>query len=214
MSKPATKLVNYSTIDAYTLYASKLLADNPTYKSKFQRSIKYEFIYDGDKLVMSYKIFKTVIASFNRKAGQAIKHGYSIDLGNGLGYLFVVRIERSPNGKQVLNKGESKKLYAKLKADGTLTKENWKVFHSDEEYIKLHWFKPSFTRATHGLPEWTFYKFKTAGGQPGKGFRQELSRDIMINPSLKALYPFISRKQPPTYYKKEVGVLDQKFNVL
>ncbi len=217
MSKPIVKPVNRVTKDAYAAYAKKLLLENPTYTVKKYKDIIYEQILDADgKIVMSYKIFKTVASGFNKKAGDYIINGYSLDLMNRMGCLFIVRIERGPNAKKRLNRGESFKLRRTLKEAGTLTADNWRVYYNDEEYVKMHWYKPAFAQVPDKLIDFKFYKFTPAGGTAGNGFRLKMSREVSTNPGLKSLYPFVPwmRIGEANIKNNKVGVLPSDFNGL
>lgn len=194
MSKIATKPKTFSVQDSYEEYTKKLISKNPFLVGKRKYSIANgEVTYSIDnKLYIDYKKYKRVIASFCIKAAIRLLNGYTIDLLNGLGYLYICRIGRNPNNPK-LNKGESYKLKKELTAAGTVTDDNWKVFYTDDEYIRLKWSKTSYIRNL------LFYTFTPAGGQVGKGFRQQMSRAITANPSFKALYPFIPYKPSPSH---------------
>lgn len=185
-TKPATLSVHHM----YALYANRLLATGKYIgkrTAKYTWSIPNNAIFDKEtgKEVMNYKLFKRVIALYNLYAGESLIKGYTLNLLNGLGNIFIARKERDPN-IQSLNQHESRKLYAKLKEEGTLTKHNWKVFYTDNEFITTVWHKER-----KSLRNILFYKFVPAGGQPGKGFRAKVSKSIFANPMLKGLYPFI-----------------------
>jgi hypothetical protein len=122
----------------------------------------------------------------HKKATASIINGYSYDLLNGMGYLFVIRKERRPDSPR-LNRNASYKLRKELKEKGTLTEHNWKIFYQEDDYCKTHWFKPStrFIRSKY-CPDIKIYSFK-----PVKQYRIALVRTILVNPTVKAFYPFV-----------------------
>jgi hypothetical protein len=188
-------MYSVSTLDSYNSYVKKLLVDNIGFKAKSKGIYKYAEVYKEDgSLYISYKLYKKIVSLFNIKAGIKLIHGYHIHVPP-LGYLYIGIHKRSVV-KPRLNRGESFKLRKQLEAEGTLTKENWLVYYTDDDYIKLTWFKQAAIRNI------IYYKFLPAGGQPNKGFRQIMSREISSNPNLKALYPFIDKKEK---YLKEVS---------
>lgn len=189
MSKVATKIELVAAEAIWQFYVKKHLEANPTHTTKYLKNTPNGQIFNHEgKLVLNYTKFRQILIAHNKKVGEKIVKGYAYDLGAGLGDLYVARVERPTNSK-ALNKAESLKLHAKLKAAGTLTKENWKVFYTDDDFIMLVWHK-----GNGRLRNIHLYKFKTAGGQPGKGFRQSISIAVKTNPTLKAQYPFIPTK--------------------
>lgn len=193
MLKPIVKPKTYSTIDAYNLYIKNLVKANPTYAIKNPNG-KTRIVKDAKgNIVSTYQEFKSVVSLFNKKAGKKLKLGFSIDLLNGLGYLFIIRIERNPN-KLRLNKGASYKLRKELEANGTLTKNNWLVYHADEFYIKLQWYKIAFSYINkQNTEDLRLYAFKAAGGN--NGYRQSMGRELVTNKGLAGLYPYVTRDQ-------------------
>jgi hypothetical protein len=190
MSKVSTKPETVSVLQMYYLFIKELLGKEPMYEAKAWKYITNGQVIDTltGKVVIDYPTFKKVIATYNKKAGERIIKGFALDLGNGLGNLFMARIERPPNHGH-LNMAESLKLRKKLQAANKLTAENWKVPYTDDDFIMLLWHKGNgLLRNIH------LYKFKTAGGQPGKGFRQLISKTNMRNPHLKGLYPYLPCK--------------------
>lgn len=190
MSKVSQKLPTVSVIQMYNMYIKELLKNNPDYTGK-----NYQYISNGQiideltgKVVINYTQFKAIIAAFNKKAALKIIKGFTLDLGPNLGNMFMARVER-PAKSSAINMKESLALRKRLLAEGKLTSTNWKVPYTDDEFIMLQWHK-----GHHRLPNINFYKFKTAGGQPGKGFRYQISSANLQNPHLKALYPFIPCK--------------------
>jgi hypothetical protein len=189
MSKQSTKVATVSVLNMYYMYVKRLRGENPELTVK-----AWKYITDGQvidpfgKVVIDYPTFKKVIALHNKKVGAKLIKGWAFKLGKGLGDLFMTRIERPPNHGH-LNMPESLKLRRKLKEAGTLTAENWKVPYTDDDFLMLMWHK-----GNRHLRNIHLYKFKTAGGQPGKGFRHQISSSNKRNPHLKGLYPFLPCK--------------------
>lgn len=190
MSKVATKLGIVSAEQMYKMFIKELLAKNPTYKAKRLRSIADGQILDASgTVVFTYFEFKTILSACNKRVGLKLIKGYTYDFGYGLGDLFIARIDRNPN-TTVFNRGASFTLRRKLKAENKLTETNWKVPYGDDDFISTVWHK-----SNGKMRNLIFYKFKTAGGQPGKGFRQALSGANKKNSTLKSLYPLLPTKK-------------------
>ena len=201
MCKTSTKLETVSAQDMYQVFVRDYLKDNPTYIAKRWKHIANGEIFNSEgKKIFSYTKYKEILSLYNKRAGEKIIKGYTLDLLNGLGNLFVARIERPTNNKR-LNILASKELKKKLEAEGKLTAENWKVPYVDDDFIMVMWHKGNGQMRNIHL-----YKFKTAGGQPGKGFRHLLSHSVIVNPLLKSIYPFLPTKRlSPLEYKSEAA---------
>lgn len=192
MSKVSTKPKTLTVRDSYNQYAKDLLELNDTYTYRYANESSYGKILDASgKEVFSYKLYKKILALYYIKAAVKIIRGYAFDLGAGLGNIFLMRQGRNPLSKPRLNKGESFRLKRMMEAEGKeITKDNWKIYYTDEEFTKTAWFKPSY------IKHLKFYKFAPSGGQAGKGFKQTMSKAITGNPSLLALYPFVPYRKP------------------
>lgn len=192
-----TTSTTLSAHDVFKAYAQKLVKENPELKIRSHNGVSSYLVVKPDKTVLiDFKTFKQVLALYNTKAGTKLINGYSINLLNGLGYLYVARIKRSLIAKPKLNKGLSYKLRKELLEKGELTRDNWKRYYTDDDYVKVMWFKPSYTRANvAGFDNVIFYKFLPAGGNKGKGFKQRLSVSIRHKSELLALYPYIVNKK-------------------
>lgn len=188
MSKIATKLGIYSAGDMYQLFVKDLLIENPTYTAKRWKHIANGIVLNGDKEVITYTKYKDILSRYNKKAADKVIHGYTLDLYNRLGNLFVARVER-PAGNKRIDHASSKKLKKRLEEEGTLTETNWLVYYNDDDFIMAVWHKGN--RQLTGI---RLYNFKAAYGQVGKGFRRILSKTYQNNPYLKALYPFLPCK--------------------
>jgi hypothetical protein len=191
MSKKATKLETVSVLEMYYMYIKDLLKREPFYEAKQYKYVTKGQVIDtlSGKVIINYPQFKKVISTFNKRVGEKVIKGFTFDLGCGLGDLYMARIERPPNHGR-LNMAESLKLRKKLENAGKLTAENWKVPYTDDNFIKLMWHK-----GNGKLPNIHLYKFKTAGGQQGKGFRHQISAANKRNPHLQGLYPLFPNKQ-------------------
>lgn len=178
-----SRKLTISTEDTYNAYIKKKIGEG----LKYSHAKKKKILSIENKEYMTYKLYKEVISLFSTLAGEKLIKGYSIDI-SPLGNIYIARIKRNFN-KPRLNRPESFKLRKELKVSGELTKENWRIYYTDDEFIKLMWHQTSATRNI------IFYQFKPAGGQPGKGFRSTMSREINSNPNLKALYPYIDNNK-------------------
>lgn len=191
MSKIATKPATLTAIQSYDEYSRSLLENNISLRGERAYRLTFGKIYNEDgSLYISYKIYKKILSLYFIKCGIKLIGGYSINLLSGLGALYLMRQGRNPSAKPRLNRGESFKLKRQMEEDKEeITKDNWKVYYTDDEFMRTNWHKPSFVKNL------IFYKFCPAGGQPGKGFKQTMSRTISSNPSLLALYPFVLYKE-------------------
>jgi len=188
--KIATIPKTLSAKDSYKEYSKKLLSENSTLIAKRAYGLVYGKIFNEDgTLYIDYNQYKKILSLIYIKAGVKLIQGRNFNLGSALGYIFIMRQGRNPLLKPRLNKGESFKYKRQLEAEGKeVTKDNWKIFYTDEEFVRTNWSKVSYTRNI------SFYKFSAAGGQPGKGFKQTMSRAVSSNPSLLINYPYIPFK--------------------
>jgi hypothetical protein len=188
MSKIPAKIKLFSTVDMYTDWLKKYKQENPTHTTKDLNSIDDGQILDENgKVVFTYHKFKEILKMHNKLVGDNIIKGKTYNLGNKLGNLFIARKERNSKGQR-MNRGESFKLRKKLKETDTLTKDNWKVYYVDDDYCSLVWHKTLQNHRNVHL-----YNFKTAGGQPGRGFRQQITRTLNFHPEYKGFYPYLSK---------------------
>lgn len=191
MSKVATIPKTLSTIHSYNEYSKELISNNSTLQGKRSHKLQFGTILNEDgTLYINYPLYKKGLSLYFIKAGVKLINGGSLDLEHGLGHVYIMRQGRNPAFKPRLNRGESFKLRKEFIAEGKeLTADNWKVYYTDEEFTRTQWFKPSFVKNL------TFYKFSPANGQPGKGFKQTMSRAISSKPNLLALYPYMPYKR-------------------
>lgn len=190
-SKISTNItaVSTSALDMYYLYAKGLIEKDPTLKLKNWTYVTNGEVVDKDgKSVINYRQFKDILSLYNKKAGEKIIKGYTLDLLNGMGNLFLARIQRPSNSGRI-DYATSKKLKKKLEAEGKLTDTNWLVPYTDDDFIMLMWHK-----SNHKQPGMHIYKFKTAGGKPGSSFRSAIGTANKANPLLKVQYPYLPTK--------------------
>lgn len=190
MSKISTSLGKVSADNMYFDYVKELTTNNPSLKAKKYKHMTNGAVYTtvDEQIYITYTQFKEILSTYNILAGEKIVAGYTWKLGLHLGDLFIARIERPHNGRK-LNKYLSFQRRKQLKEAGTLTKDNWQIPYTDDDFIMVMWHK-----GNGQLNNIHLYKFKTAGGQPGKGFRFKVSNGVTTKPQLKALYPYLPSK--------------------
>jgi hypothetical protein len=188
--KIATIPKTLSAKDSYIEYSKKLLNENSTLTAKRAFGLVYGKVFNEDgSIYIDYNLYKKILSLIYIKAGVKLIQGRNFNLGSALGYIFIMRQGRNPTSKPRLNKGESFKYKKELEASGKeITKDNWKIYYTDEEFTRTNWSKVSYTRNI------LFYKFSPANGQPGKGFKQTMSRAISSNSNLLINYPYIPYK--------------------
>lgn len=191
MSKIATPPKTLSTRDSYHEYSKKLLSENSNLIGKRAFSLQYGKILNEDNSIyIDYNTYKKILSLIYIKVGVKLIEGRNFNLEARLGYIFIMRQGRNPASKPRLNKGESFKYKKQLELEGKeITKDNWKIYYTDEEFTRTNWSKVNYTRNI------LFYKFSPANGQPGKGFKQIMSRAISSNPNLLINYPYIPYKE-------------------
>jgi len=191
MSKVSTPPKTLSVRDAYIDYADRVILANPNYTFRRSSNITKGTIFtENGTFYMDYKEYKNILSLYYIKAGVSIIKGYAFNLNAGLGNIFLMRQGRDPSVKPKLNRGESFKIKKELDMKGVDTTNGcWKVFYTDTEFTRTQWHRIAFVRNI------TFYKFAPAGGQPGKGFKQTMSKAITANPKLLILYPFVPYTQ-------------------
>ncbi len=189
MTKIATKLGTVSAKDMYQSFVDQLLKDKPLFKARIWKNIPRGEIYDDKgNTYITYNQYKAILSAYNKKAADRLIKGYTLDLMNGLGNLFAARVERGAKNTR-LNIAASLKLKKRYEEEGKLTKDNWKVPYTDDDFMGIIWHKGNGL-----LNNISLYKFKTAGGQPGKGFRQHFSKFIQNNEYIKGIYPYLPSK--------------------
>lgn len=163
----------------FAFYVKKLLDKFPNYKTYRDARIKTKgvrTVYKVDNyvktFVIDYALFSSVIAAFNKKAGQAIINGERVRMGHGLGYLEASRIERSFNRPKV-NVIETVK-QRKETGDNTIV-----IYYTDSDYCRVSWKKTGNVKNCYA------YEFKTA-----YDFRKAFSQALQRSALLKFKYPF------------------------
>ena len=182
----SNKLVIHNTWDMYLFMVQQLLEENPNLKTRTNKRGR-DTVCDKEtnEVLFSYKQFKEIQVEYNKQCGQALIHGYCIDLLNGLGYVEPLVIERSPYSKRI-NQGATSKLKKKLKAENRWDGKNHIVYYTDEEYISLYWKK------NYPIRNAEVYKFKPTRGKVG--LANLLSDANQARPELRGRYRRISRK--------------------
>lgn len=151
---------------------------------------------DSEQLIMSEKMFKAVLTSFNEKSlERMVDNGEVIGMKHRLGYLHVEYIKRN-NGHEASKSlsmpdwGASYKYKAELIAQGLQIKDKehpdgkkWVIFHSDEYYVKYSWMKSG---GSCSVKNHTTYKFIPSSGV--KGAKRKLIDSNNDNPNLYRKY--------------------------
>jgi len=176
----------------YNAYVDKLLAANPQWWVKANKSLKMTkgYVYGLEKgkpvLKMSWQLWKEIVTSYYHKAKDAIIQGETLKLGSGLGNILAIRVERTFSNK-VVDWGATYKL--NLRDEKGMLK---RVFYTDDDYCRIKWQKFGM------VPNEKNYKFNPASKHTdtGKGFKQEFVQALLANPMLKYKYKFTNAKPP------------------
>lgn len=189
MSKIATLPKNYSAEHIFTMYAERLVADNPGWYTRVHKSHNKGHVFNEKReLVITYKKFKNILSELNKEFGKALINGYTVDLLNSLGCLYVARIKRNANIARINHVASSKRkkeLIAKGEDISDVSK--WKIYYTDDEYIRLKHFRPNTkNKQYHGLQ---FYRFMPAKG--ANGLRRKISTAVNTRQVSIAIYPLI-----------------------
>lgn len=177
-------------------YALDILAANPLWVgvkrgTGHNRIDNYTILrkeYDDEKKlikvteIFTYKLFKEVVEAFYKKAKEAIIGGECLNITNGLGKIFIKRIDRF-HGNKVID------YYKTLQQPKVWCDKRKKfvreriVYFTSDDYCKICWKKSG--RVRHE----TLYKFTPSGkSHTGVGFGEQLSRALNANPLLKYKY--------------------------
>lgn len=113
-----------------------------------------EFIKEHPDTILSYKMFKSIISQFNKKAAQKILEGHTLWLGHKLGNIRIKKIERANYSKPAIDWGETNK----LKKQG-IEKH---VYFTDNFYFRWFWEK-----ARCQVTNKSVYRFRPSGGPNG-----------------------------------------------
>lgn len=126
----------------------------------------YEDYKDDGSL--SYSQFREICHRFNLLAVDALLEGDRIELGHQLGYLQIIRIERSFKRPKV-NWAKSRKLKQQLLKEGkelydheTGQGHKWLVYYTDDYYFRYYWSKKNCKVRNKSV-----YKFIPTRGKKG-----------------------------------------------
>lgn len=96
----------------------------------------------------SYALFRSVLASFNRRVVEQMLEGFDFNMGHRLSRLSVVRVKRDFSGRMSFDWIESGKLRREILARGGVPKgplapdgEEWMVYFTDDWYCRYLWEK-------------------------------------------------------------------------
>jgi hypothetical protein len=179
---------NHTVIDMYKAWCKIALQGNSKYYKKYDYRMKMTgcpIIYcleEGKEvMIMSYTMFRLIIETYNKYAGEAIIEGQRFTLGAQLGYIAGGRMERNMN---------------KIRCDMVATRRAREIdpthpaiFYTDPDLYLIWWTK------LHKIKNETVYTFV-----PAKHTLQaQFYRAIAANPILKTNF----RYYPYTYFNTE-----------
>jgi len=160
-------------VDFYNDYTSRLMLENPNYLSERNGRVNYikhysVFYYNRGRRVdiINYDVYKEIVITYFKLAGEKIIAGKTLNLLNDLGYITIKIVEKNPL-KQPVDWGESYKLKQELINRGEELEEigpardkkgnvkkplkgeiiykkykKWLVYYTDDSYILIDWIKP------------------------------------------------------------------------
>jgi len=179
---------NRTAKDAYAKYAKKLLEQHQGWWGKYEQKQQNFRIYklsESGKVIemMSYPRFKSILDTWFKGAKTYIINGRSLAMGNSLGRLLGVRVERN---------------FKKKTIDWKATKAMWErngerkghVYFTDDEWMRIGWQK------TTKVKWMRFYQFTPAEGntKSNEGFKKAFTLAHQKDPLLRYQYeykPFI-----------------------
>lgn len=182
-------------IDMYQAYVMKLLKENPSYWSRYDKHISNYWIFRTVKeggtsrvdTVTSYGEFRSIIEHYFNKAKDAIIMGATLSMGSQIGYIAARRVERNFSKKIVDFHKTSKQ------PKGEDGKPVMIIYFDDDDWIRIGWEK------TQHIPNAGVYKFcPTCDDMRGGGFKKEFSMANRRNPLLKYKYryfPYLMSKE-------------------
>lgn len=177
-------------VDAiYKQYAKQVLKENPEFWGRYSRNHKMSnfWIYrreykNGERSVVeviSYPVFREVLAVYFTEAKTVIIEGGEVNLGNNLGVIAARRVERNHKNRAI-NFAETAK---------QPKKENGKpakiIYWTDDDWIRIGWIKSG---KIANVKNYAFVP--TPDDTCGGGFKAEFSRANMADPLLKYKYRF------------------------
>jgi hypothetical protein len=179
--------------DIYQQFAEKELEKHDDWWGKYEQKVKMKncYLYEQKNgqiiLRMSWYMFKNIIEAYYHKAKDAIIKGETLRLGNELGFMRAIRVERNFDNPTI-NWPETFK-QRQFDAFGKIIK----VYYTDDDWCRIQWAK--FNAITNE----TLYVFTPAkrNMSTNKGFTYEFSKALKTDPLLKFKYkyfPYVSYK--------------------
>jgi len=140
--------------------------------------------------VISYARFMAILDAWFSKAREYIIDGYALNMGNGIGCIQGMHVERNHSNPQI-NWQETKKQPLVDNPDGTKSYLR-KVYFTDDTWVRIGWVK--FSKLTNE----TIYEFVPSytSHMATPGFSDIFSAAHKANPALKLKYPFYPYLQP------------------
>ena len=186
MAKPIQRPKVYPSSAVYQAYVQKLLKENPTWYTRYDKILKvshcYVYAVENGKIVlkMSWQLWKEITERYFHKAKTAITKGDELRLGSGVGKIRGCRNQRNFK-KPFIDWAATRKLNTR-KEDGKLLK----VYFTGEDYCMIEWVKTSL------IPNKSSYNFDPAAMNTatGKGFKKEFSIALNADPMLKYRFPY------------------------
>lgn len=181
--KPRKHLV----LDIYQAYVKKLLRENPTYWTRYDKHTRNYWVFRTVKeggqsrvdTVISYAEFRSIIEHYFNRAKDYIIMGSTLNMGSQIGYIAARRVERNFS-KKIVN------FYETAKQPKTPEGRPSKIIYwEDDDWIRIGWEK------TTQIANIGVYKFTpTHDDMRGGGFRREFSDANKRNPLLKYKYRY------------------------
>jgi len=125
-----------------------------------------------------------VLDVYFTKARECIIQGEALNIGNGVGYIQAMHIERNHENRQV-NWAETKKQPLVDNGDGTKRYERI-IYFTEDSYIRIGWVRVNKLRNEQT------YEFDPSKEQRkgGRGFKDVFVAANQANPNLKLKYPW------------------------
>lgn len=169
----------HTAVDMYKAWCKEKLRDNPGYTHEYDYVKKIpgaRIIRDEQgNVVMNYTLFRNILETYNRTAGDMIIEGKRLRLGKYLGIVQALRAEIK-FGKLRVNWGATKRA---RKTEPT----HPVIYMTQEECVVIRWIKPK--RITNE----SVYHFAPAVN--GNGLRERFNEANRTDPLLRTQYKFI-----------------------
>jgi hypothetical protein len=169
--------------EIWIAYSRKLLAGDPELRGRYcpkEAMTPNYFIYKGNRVVMSYKIFRQAVETFFDLAKERICQGDTLVLKGRLGNIKARRVERN-HAKPTVNFGRTAaqpKVWNEEKQKEVPKKI---IYFTDDDWCRVGWHKGKYPSASMIV-----YEFRpTKDLKSGKGFNQMLGKALKERPSLK-----------------------------